>query len=746
MASSSRRSCRSSGRGAAAAAARAAGRRRASARSPPSSSTPCLFFLDRSDGFSRQRAALVKLLQAAHAEERCPLALLPLLWTADRETGDLDLPPLLREGARPRAAARRADGGGARARRRARLVDGRPRVLVLRDCKASFAEVLEQFEVPAEAAVGAAVAMMARTAVRYPPAPPARVAPARAAAELPPFSPHTPPPRPPSAPRRPLTPSPPLLPSQLDDSLSLYGAFSTAVSERYLEFDAKLDADGARAVNPRAMPHPPRAPPPPPASPPPPPAPSTSPSPPHRHPLHPPLPRRSPRGTSTPSLTRSHRAPRPSTGLPSSPTTSTSADLDAAPAEGLALIVAVYRKATRQPLPSSALLGEWRHAGSQLALLTHALGGGADVAWDGGGRSPTRPRVHAQARAGVLAQPRPHRRAAPVVVEGHASACQLLFNEPAQAVPRLMLVALLQARAGATPHTSSPPALPRPPRPSPLPLFLRSSPSPPPPPPPQMAPAGSPPRPPSSATSSSSSSRCSSPPMRRAPPPSSRGSGSSSRRRWCARWRCSTSRSRRASADPRPVQGARRVGDDPRRPRRLALRPRPRDGGAAEGADQPRGVAQEEHQGLDPDERVRQELQRLPPREDPQEAKGVRRLGQRALGRGVGDLLPLPPRRRRPPRRAHRGDLAALHRLRPGEAEAARALQRARRQRPVAAGGVGARAVARARAGAGAGGGRGVGGGGRARRRDAAGDAGRAGGAVRVGHRGGGELALPEDL
>ena len=28
--------------------------------------------------------------------------------------------------------------------------------------------------------------------------------------------------------------------------------------------------------------------------------------------------------------------------------------------------------------------------------------------------------------------------------KGHASACQLLFNEPAQAVPRLMLVALLQ--------------------------------------------------------------------------------------------------------------------------------------------------------------------------------------------------------------------------------------------------------------------------------------------------------------
>ena len=236
-----------------------------------------LFFLDRSDGFSRQRAALVKLLQAAHPEERCPLALLPLLWTADRETGDLDC-RLSFEKERARAPPPAARSAAARAR-------GGELASLMEDlgysCCATakcFAEVLEQFEVPAEAAVGAAVAMMARTAAGTRPAPPARVAPARAAAELPPFSPHTPPPRPPSAPRRPLTPPPP--PPLAARRLALaVRRLSTAVSERYLEFDAKLDADGegdavkARATR-RARPASPRLTPTPPA-------PSTSPSPPH---------------------------------------------------------------------------------------------------------------------------------------------------------------------------------------------------------------------------------------------------------------------------------------------------------------------------------------------------------------------------------------------------------------------------------------------------------------------------------
>jgi len=104
-----------------------------------------LFFLDRSDGFSRQRAALVKLLQAAHPEERCPLALLPLLWTADRETGDLDCRlSFEKERARAPPPAARTAAAPARGGELASLMED-----LGYSCCASakcFAEVLEQFE------------------------------------------------------------------------------------------------------------------------------------------------------------------------------------------------------------------------------------------------------------------------------------------------------------------------------------------------------------------------------------------------------------------------------------------------------------------------------------------------------------------------------------------------------------------------------------------------------------------------
>ena len=243
----------------------------------------------------------------------------------------------------------------------------------------------------------------------------------------------------------------------------------------------------------------------------------------------------------------------------------------------------------------------------------------------------------AQARARVLAQPRPHRRAAPVVVEGARQRVPApLQRAGAGGAPADARRSAAGARLGHAPHRIAPPPppSPRPPSlpplpallpphlpPSPLPsdgarrLPLRDS-------PPARPPRAALPhvprlrlaglhRPPHAALGASAAGGGARdgapPPVAAAEPP----------------------------AHPRPVQGARRVGDDPRRPRRLALRPRPRDGGAAEGAHQPRGVAQEEHQDVDPDERVRQELQRLPAREDPQEAKGVRRLGQRALGRGA---------------------------------------------------------------------------------------------------------------
>ena len=307
----------------------------------------------------------------------------------------------------------------------------------------------------------------------------------------------------------------------------------------------------ARETRSRRAPHPPRPPPPPP--------------PPPSRLLHPPLPIPPP---SPPHLTLSLPHPQALTSwnvdafvdaiasrAPSLDWASVvtdhldQPDLDAAPAEGLALIVAVYRKATRQPLPSSALLGEWRHAGSQLALLTHALGGGADVAWDGGRAIANPPEGSLKPELACWLNLDLTAALLRLSSKGHASACQLLFNEPAQAVPRLMLVALLQARAwGHAPHLIARHPLPLP-RPRPSSLFLRSSPSPQPPSPsPQMAPAGSPSETPLQRDLLEQLFPMFLASDRRAPPPSSRGSGSSSRRRWCARWRCSTSRSRRASS------------------------------------------------------------------------------------------------------------------------------------------------------------------------------------------------------
>ena len=79
-----------------------------------------LFFLDRPTALA-PRAALASCCRR-RTPRKLPLALLPLLWTADRETGDLDAAPSRRR--RPRAA-HRADGGGAR--RGELLVHGRPR-------------------------------------------------------------------------------------------------------------------------------------------------------------------------------------------------------------------------------------------------------------------------------------------------------------------------------------------------------------------------------------------------------------------------------------------------------------------------------------------------------------------------------------------------------------------------------------------------------------------------------------------
>ena len=446
-----------------------------------------LFFLDRSDGFAPARRVGQAAAGGAPRGE-VPARAAPAAVDGRPRDGRPRLPPLLREGARPRAAARRADGGGARARRRARLVDGRPRVLVLRDCK-----VLRRGPRAVRGARRgrgrAAVAMMARTAVSVPARPARPRCPRSRGCRAPPFSPHAPPPRPLSTPRRPLTPSPPL-PPRSSTTRSRCTAPSRPPSPSAISSSTRSLMPTARETRSRrAPPRPPRAPPPPrPPTPRPPPA-ASPPSPPAPTPLP------------TPQALTSWNVDAFVDAIASRSLLDWASvvtdhldqpDLDAAPAEGLALIVAVYRKATRQPLPSSALLGEWRHAGSQLALLTHALGGGADVAWDGGRAIANPPEGSLKPELACWLNLDLTAALLRLSSKGHASACQLLFNEPAQAVPRLMLVALLQARAwGHAPHLIAPgtPLLPRPSPLLPLPALLPPHlplPS------PQMAPAGSP--------------------------------------------------------------------------------------------------------------------------------------------------------------------------------------------------------------------------------------------------------------
>ena len=148
-----------------------------------------VFFLERQEGFHKQRAALMKLLQHIHPAERMPLALLPLMHTVDAEATEFNS-RLSYETARSDSSA------GAPAS--PLPANGAELAALMQDlgysCCANartLGELLSQFGPPDAPCVGAVVGMMARTV------------------------------------------------SSLDDSLSLFGSFSTAISGKYLEFDAK---------------------------------------------------------------------------------------------------------------------------------------------------------------------------------------------------------------------------------------------------------------------------------------------------------------------------------------------------------------------------------------------------------------------------------------------------------------------------------------------------------------------------
>jgi hypothetical protein len=204
--------------------------------------------------------------------------------------------------------------------------------------------------------------------------------------------------------------------SGLDDSLSLYGAFSTAVSGRYLEFDAKFDADkedaeraltswnsdafveAVRETSPRAW----------------------------------------------PEIIRHLDAP----------------DLEIPSAAGLALITGIHRHAVGAPLPVVALLWPWKNVHAQLQAVCHLLGPSratAHVDWSAGARVAAHMPLGASKAelahwsclelTGCLLHLSAHGLYAPV---------QVLFDEALSSCPQQLLAALLQMASPGMPVQTAP--------------------------------------------------------------------------------------------------------------------------------------------------------------------------------------------------------------------------------------------------------------------------------------------------
>lgn len=159
-----------------------------------------LFFLERREGLTKQRTALLKILHQFYPQEKAPLSMLPLLYGAEGEHSPGDLNSrFVFDADRTRSLS--LSRQTALIAKRMELAD------LMQDLGYScctttkcLVEVLGEFSEVEVAAVGAAIGMMARTV------------------------------------------------SSLDDSLSLHSAFSMAVSGKYLEFDAKFDADKEDSV------------------------------------------------------------------------------------------------------------------------------------------------------------------------------------------------------------------------------------------------------------------------------------------------------------------------------------------------------------------------------------------------------------------------------------------------------------------------------------------------------------------
>jgi hypothetical protein len=134
----------------------------------------------------------------------------------------------------------------------------------------------------------------------------------------------------------------------LDDSLSLHGPFSTAVSGKFLEFDAKLDADKEDAV--KAL-----------------------------------------TAWNIDAFTEAVNDKCPGLDWAAVFSHLDTPELAVPSAKGLALIAAVHRQACRAPLPATVLYGKWSNGAAQLQLLSHALSSSKlDIEWAAGKRVESR--------------------------------------------------------------------------------------------------------------------------------------------------------------------------------------------------------------------------------------------------------------------------------------------------------------------------------------------------------------------
>ena len=315
-----------------------------------------LFFLERQEGMARPRAQVTKVLCQIYPEERAPISLVPLLYGSDLISELNTRLTFEKEHVRyvspeQRTAPQPAEG--------TELAD------LMQDlgysCAATakcLGEVFSQYGELTHECVAGIVAMLARTT------------------------------------------------TSLDDSLSLHGAFSSAVSGRYLEFDAKFDADKEDAV--KAL-----------------------------------------TAWNLDAVVEAVNAKMP--GFEWAPVF---AQLDQPSADGksadaLRLVASLHKKACGRALPAAVLLGSWRNSEAQLDLLAQALDLRDEVDWTGGTRVQSDSAVEGAAARGCW-------HSVDVITSLLTLSCrasfprvQALFAEPLQAASQVLLTGLLQGGAAA---------------------------------------------------------------------------------------------------------------------------------------------------------------------------------------------------------------------------------------------------------------------------------------------------------